>query len=56
MTAEAFGYSGVLAPHTVIYKALRTVLRNNQQSIFAIKKQMRTVLRNQNCRINENKK
>lgn len=37
MTTEAFGYSGVLAPHTVIYKALRTLLRNNQQSIFAIK-------------------
>lgn len=37
MTTEAFGYSGVLAPHTVIHRALRTVLRNNQQSIFAIK-------------------
>lgn len=56
MTMKTFCSSDSPTPHTVIHKALRTVLRNNQQSIFAIKKQMRTVLRNQNCRINENKK
>ncbi len=37
MTTKTFCYSDSPIPHTVIHRALRTVLRNNQQSIFAIK-------------------